>query len=118
MSYAVAQQEYVRKASDNDVTTPDGGSWLSAYAIYLGATEPNGTWVQTICELLGVTQPLNGSWVQALANFYGITTYEPFGNWWLALADGATPLVSWVLQTGVWRNGNTIWTANGIWNTI
>ena len=115
---ASAQQQYVERASGGEVLSPTGGTWLSAYAIYLGATEPKGTWLQTICEELGITQPLNGSWVQALANHYGIT--EPVGgNWWIALAIGPVePVVSdWVLATGVWRNGNTVW-RDEIWTTV
>lgn len=84
---ASAQQHYVFRASGGAVTSPTGGSWLSAFALYLGATEPKGTWLQTICEELGITEPLNGSWVQALANYYGIN--QPVGgNWWIALATG------------------------------
>lgn len=112
MSYAVAQQEYVRRASFDAVTYPTGGSWLSAYAIYLGATEANGTWVQTICNLLGVTEPLNGSWVQALANYYGITSYEPYGNWWLALAEHTfIPPVGfdWDTNTNFWEVEARTW---------
>ena len=116
--YASAQQEFVFKASGGAVTEPVEGSWLAAFALHLGATEPNGTWIQTICELVGQNEPINGSWIQALAVAYNITNLEPYANWWLALADGAAPLVQWVLETGVWRNGNTIWAANGIWKTI
>ena len=86
LTYASAQQQFVIRASNNAVTEPVGGSWLAAYAIYLGATEPNGTWLQTICELTGITAPLNGSWIQALANHYGIT--QPIsGNYWIDLAE-------------------------------
>lgn len=113
--FADAKQQYVFNASNGDVTEPVAGSWLAAYAIYLGATEPKGTWLQTICEQLGVTEPVNGSWVQALALHYGIT--EPVhANWWLTLATA--DLIQWVLETGVWRNGDTIWTADGIWKTV
>jgi len=112
MSYAVAQQEYVRKASNDAVTYPTGGSWLGAYAIYLGATEPNGTWVQTICNQLGVTEPLNGSWVQALANYYGITSADEYGNWWTALAEHTfTPIVgfNWETDTNFWEAETRTW---------
>jgi hypothetical protein len=113
---ASAQQQYVFRASGEAVTTPVGASWLAAYALYLGATDIKGTWLQTICELKGITQPLNGSWVQALANYYGIT--QPVGgNWWIALATGAVePGGNWILQTGIW-DGAGIWTADGIWET-
>jgi hypothetical protein len=110
---ASAQQQYVFRASGGVVTEPTAGSWLAAYALYLGATEIKGTWLQTICELKGITQPLNGSWVQALANYYDIL--EPVGgNWWMALATQDTD--NWILQTGIW-NGAGIWTADGIWET-
>lgn len=82
-----AQQVYVERASGGAVTSPVGGTWLSAYALHLGATEVRGTWLQTICEELNITTPVNGSWVQALAAHYGIA--EPVGgNWWIALALG------------------------------
>ena len=111
---ASAQQQYVFRASGGAVTTPVGGSWLSAYALYLGATSIKGTWLQTICEELGITEPLNGSWVQALAAHYGI--FEPInGNWWIALAIGdVEPGGEWILETGIW-NADGIWTADGIW---
>lgn len=116
LTFANAKQQYVFRASGEEVIEPVAGSWLAAYALYLGATEPvNGSWIQAICNQLGVTEPVNGSWVQALALVYNIT--EPIhANWWLSLATGDVKL--WVLTTGIWRNGNTIWRANGIWNTI
>ena len=86
LTYASAQQQFVIRVSNGAVTEPVGGSWLAAYAIYLGATEPNGTWLQTICELTGITAPVNGSWIQALAAHYGIT--QPIsGNYWIDLAE-------------------------------
>ena len=113
LTYALAQQQYVYNASSGAVTEPTGGSWLAAYAIYLGATEPNGTWLQTICEQLGVTQPVNGSWVQALANYYGITNTIGYGNWWLALADisGPTPPTHeiWGTSLAVWGTETDTW---------
>lgn len=114
---ASAQKQYVFRASGEEVTEPVGGSWLAAYALYLGATEVHSTWLQTICELKGITQPLNGSWVQALCNFYGIVETVG-GNWWIALATGdVEPGGNWILQTGIW-NGAGIWTAEGIWETV
>ena len=115
--FADAKQQYVFNVSNGEVTEPVGGSWLSAYAIYLGATEPKGTWLQTICHQLGITEPVNGSWVQALAFFYGITE-SIGGNWWIALALEATSADDWMLSTGIWKNGNTIWTSDGIWKTV
>lgn len=112
---ASAQKQYVFRASGEEVTEPVGGSWLAAYALYLGATSVNSTWLQTICELKGITQPLNGSWVQALCNFYGIVETVG-GNWWIALATGDVEPDNWILATGIW-NGAGIWTAEGIWET-
>lgn len=114
---ASAQQQYVFRASGEEVTEPVGASWLAAYALYLGATEVKSTWLQTICELKGITQPLNGSWVQALADFHGIV--EPVGgNWWVALATGDVEPVGgdWILATGIWNEAG-VWTGDGIWET-
>ena len=114
---ASAQQQYVFRASGGAVTTPVGGSWLSAYALYLGATSIKGTWLQTICEELGVTEPVNGSWVQALAAYYDI--FEPVGgNWFIALAVGPVEPVTgdWILATGVW-NGTGVW-RDELWTTV
>lgn len=82
-------KDYVECASGGSVTAPNNGSWISAYAIALGATEiANGSWLQTLCEQLGITQPVNSSWVIALANYYGIS--QPVnGSWWYAIADNA-----------------------------
>ncbi len=82
-------KDYVECASGGSVTAPNNGSWISAYAIALGATEiANGSWLQTLCEQLGITQPVNSSWVIALANYYGIS--QPVnGSWWYAIADEA-----------------------------
>lgn len=82
-------KDYVECASGGTVTAPFNGSWISAYAIALGATEiENGSWLQTLCEQLGITQPVNSSWVIALANYYGIS--QPVnGSWWYAIADNA-----------------------------
>ena len=82
-------KDYVECASGGSVTAPNNGSWISAYAIALGATEiENGSWLQTLCEQLGITQPVNSSWVIALANYYGIS--QPVnGSWWYAIADEA-----------------------------
>jgi len=110
LTLAVAQQEYVFKASGGAVTTPVYGSWLAAYATYLGATEPHGTWLQTICEQLGITAPLNGSWIQALCFYYGITDTIGYANWWLALADQVTPLNDvWSTNGDTWAAETEIW---------
>lgn len=111
LTLASAQQQYVFNASAGAVTEPVYGSWLAAYATYLGATEPNGTWLQTICEELGVTAPVNGSWVQALALYYGITSTVGYGNWWLALADvTALPVDDvWSTNESTWINEAETW---------
>ncbi len=100
-------KDYVECASSGAVTAPNNGSWISAYAIHLGATTiVNGSWLQTLCYQLGVTSPVNSSWVIALANYYGIT--QPVnGSWWYAIADNAcngTPPVGLV-----WSTTNTEW---------
>lgn len=94
-------KDYVECASGGTVTAPFNGSWISAYAIALGATEiENGSWLQTLCEQLGITQPVNSSWVIALADYYGIT--QPVnGSWWYAIADEAcngTPAFTGILD--------------------
>ena len=110
LTLASAQQEYVFKASGGAVTEPTYGSWLAAYAIWLGATEPKGTWLQTICDQFGITEPVNGSWVQALALYYGITNTIGYGNWWLALADQATdPVDIWGTNAVAWMNETETW---------
>lgn len=111
LTYAIAQQEFAFKASGGAVTEPIGGSWLAAFAIWQGATEPNGTWLQTICEAFGITQPINGSWVQALANFYGITTTVGYGNWWIAIADNAAPPApdTWEFNADLWQAETELW---------
>ena len=82
-------KDYVQCASNDAVTAPNNGSWISAYAIYLGATTiVNGSWLQTLCYQLGITTPVNSSWVIALANYYGVT--QPVnGSWWYGIADEA-----------------------------
>lgn len=82
-------KDYVECASGGAVTAPNNGSWISAYAIHLGATTiVNGSWLQTLCYQLGVTQPINSSWVIALANYYSVGAPEN-GSWWYAIADEA-----------------------------
>jgi len=110
-------KDYVECASGGSVTAPNNGSWISAYAIALGATEiENGSWLQTLCEQLGITQPVNSSWVIALANYYGIS--QPVnGSWWYAIADDACngiqppPPFIWNLDTLVWENEVRLWAA-------
>ena len=82
-------KDYVECASGGNVTAPNNGSWISAYAIYLGATTiVNGSWLQTLCYQLGITTPVNSSWVIALANSYSITA-PVNGSWWYAIAESA-----------------------------
>jgi len=82
-------KDYVECASNGAVTAPYNGSWISAYAIHLGATGPvNGSWLQALCAQLGITQPVNNSWIIALANYYGISN-PVNGTWWYAIADDA-----------------------------
>ena len=89
MDIQLATRDYAQCISNDTITEPTGGTWVSAAAIYLGATEPvNGSWIQALCVQLGVTQPLYGSWVIALANHYGVT--QPLnGSWWFGIADEA-----------------------------
>ena len=107
-------KDYVSCASNGAVTTPFNGSWISAYAIHLGATTiVNGSWLQTLCVQLGVTAPVNNSWVIALAQYYGIT--QPVnGSWWYAIADEAcngTPQVPfvWNTNTNNWEAETRTW---------
>lgn len=106
-------KDYVECASNGAVTAPNNGSWISAYAIHLGATTiVNGSWLQTLCVQLGITQPVNSSWVIALANHYGIT--QPVnGSWWYAIADHAcnaapSPLI-WNTTTSQWQLETSTW---------
>tara|TARA_R110002020_G_scaffold445881_1_gene657854 strand:+ start:18228 stop:18584 length:357 start_codon:yes stop_codon:yes gene_type:complete len=108
-------KDYVECASGGAVTTPTNGSWISAYALYLGATTiVNGSWLQTLCAQLSITTPVNGSWVIALAAHYGIT--EPKnGTWWYAIADhacnGGAPGVPfvWNTNTNNWEAETRTW---------
>lgn len=111
-------KDYADCRSGGAVTEPDGGTWVSAIALYLGATEPvNGSWIQALCAAEGVTAPVNDSWVQALAESYGLT--EPVnGTWWFAIADhwcngGPTPPPSfiWNLNTRLWNTEPRVWAA-------
>jgi len=87
MDIQLATRDYALCLSNDTITEPTGGTWVSAAALYLGATGPvNGSWIQALCAQLGISQPLYGSWVIALADHYGIT--QPLnGSWWFAIAD-------------------------------
>lgn len=100
MDIQLATRDYALCLSSNTITEPTGGTWVSAAALYLGATGPvNGSWIQALCAQLGISQPLYGSWVIALADHYGITQPEN-GTWWWAIANtvcngggGVTPCI-------------------------
>ena len=108
-----AVQTYVECASGGAVTEPLNGSWLQAYANFLGVTSPsNMSWLQAVCEHFGVTAPVNASWVQALALYYGIV--EPQDNsWWIALAEHAcgAPVIPfiWSTNTTNWETETRTW---------
>jgi len=89
MDIQLATRDYALCISNDTITEPNGGTWVSAAALYLGATEPvNGSWIQALCAQLGITTPVYGSWVIALANHYGVT--QPLnGSWWFGIADEA-----------------------------
>lgn len=110
-----AVQQWVFNQTSGAVTEPVNGSWLQAYAEYLGATEPiNSSWLQTVCIELGITAPLHGSWVIALANYYGITTPAGYGTWWMAIADASAPTpgdLIWETTTSNWEAETTLWNA-------
>ena len=80
-------KDYVTCVTNDGVTLPNGGTWISALCIYYGITEPvNGSWIQAYCNYKGITTPVNGSWTIALANSLGITA-PVNGSWWYAIAD-------------------------------
>lgn len=113
MSISNSVKAYVECASNGNVTAPNNGGWLSAYAIYLGATTiKNGSWLQTVCDQLGITSPVNGSWVIALANHYGVT--QPLnGTWWFAIQDSVCtappPALVWNTTTTQWQLETSTW---------
>tara|TARA_B110000483_G_scaffold73426_1_gene91337 strand:+ start:557 stop:1942 length:1386 start_codon:yes stop_codon:yes gene_type:complete len=95
-------KDYVTCVTNDGVTLPNGGTWISALCIYYGITEPiNGSWIQAYCNYKGITTPVNGSWTIALANSLGITA-PVNGSWWYAIAyeqcNGVTlaPIVDFV----------------------
>ena len=102
-------RDYAQCISNGAITTPTGGTWVSAAAIYLGQTTPvNNSWLQALCVALGITTPVYGSWVIALATHYNIT--QPLnGSWWYAIADEACngippqPPFIWNLNTNNWN---------------
>ena len=107
-------QTFCQTQSNGTLTAPVNGSWIQAYAEYLGLTEPvNESWLQAVCIEKGITQPLWGSWTIALANFYNVTT--PNATWWCALADlPYTPLIPpfiWDQDTRLWEAEVRKWAA-------
>tara|TARA_R110000803_G_scaffold201355_1_gene266120 strand:+ start:1007 stop:2089 length:1083 start_codon:yes stop_codon:yes gene_type:complete len=107
-------QTYVQTQSLGTIIAPVNGSWIQAYAEYIGLVTPiNDSWLQAICEEFGITEPLYGSWTIALANYYGIS--QPRGTWWCALADaayvppGGTPPFQWDLDTRLWEVESRQW---------
>ena len=107
-------QTYVQTQSLNTITEPVNGSWIQAYAEYIGLVAPvNDSWLQAICEEFGITAPLFGSWTIALANYYGIS--NPDATWWCAIAQapyvppGGTPPFIWNLDTRVWEAETRVW---------
>ena len=117
MDITTATRLYVQCASNGTITEPTGGSWMSAYALYLGATEPvNASWLQTVCIQLGITQTVNGSWLIALAAHYNIPA-PVNGTWMNAIQDevcnGVPTLLVWNLVTSLWNLETTQW-ATGV----
>ena len=101
-------KDYAMCVSNNAITEPTGGTWISALCIYYGITEPvNGSWIQAYCNYLGITTTVYGSWTIALANYYSITQAKN-GTWWYAIADDACngvapqPPFVWNLNTNNW----------------
>ena len=109
------QQQYVYNQTAGTVTATVNGNWLQAYCEYLGVTQPvNNSWLQALCVNFGITEPLYGSWTIALANYYGITTPAPYGTWWNAIANVATPPITEL----IWNETTSFWNATDVnWAT-
>lgn len=109
-------KDYAFCISSGAITTPTGGTWVSAAAIYLGQTTPvNNSWLQALCTALGITAPVNNSWVIALADYYGIT--QPMnGSWWFAIANNACNAApATPCEWG--SNNNTFGTETRVWSS-
>ena len=109
-------KDYVTCTTNDGVTLPDGGSWISALCIYYNITEPvNGSWLVAYCNYLGITVPVYGSYTIALAQYLGVTAPEN-NSWWYAIANEAcngTPF-----NPCVWGvNTNTFGTETRIWSS-
>jgi|TARA_R110002096_G_scaffold39388_6_gene107841 hypothetical protein len=116
MDITEAIKDYAMCVSNNAITYPNGGTWISALCLYEGITEPvNGSWIQAYCIYLGINQPINGSWVIALADYYSITQPKN-GTWWYAIADEAcngipaTPCI-WGVNQNTFGLETRIWSA-------
>ena len=80
-------KDYVQCVTNNAVTFPTGGSWISALCNYYGITEPvNGSWLVAYCNYLGINAPVYGSYTIALAAYYNISA-PVNASWWYAIAD-------------------------------
>ena len=109
-------KDYVQCVTNDAVTLPNGGTWISALCIYYNITEPvNGSWIQAYCIYLGIPAPINGSWTIALAESLGITQPKN-GSWWYAIADEqcngvpATPCI-WGVNTNNFGNEGRVWSS-------
>ena len=107
-------QTYVQTQSLGTITEPVNGSWIQAYAEYIGLVAPvNESWLQAICEEFGITAPLYGSWTIALADYYNIT--NPDATWWCAISQapyvppGGIPPFIWNLNTREWELETRVW---------
>ena len=103
---------YAECISSGAITEPNGGTWMSAIALWQGSTEPlNGTWLQRHCDNLGITEPQFGSWLIALSYHYGET--EPINGTWanaILIGCGAVPTdLIWDLTTTEWQLETTEW---------
>ena len=97
-------KDYVQCVTNNAVTFPTGGSWISALCNYYGITEPvNGSWLVAYCNYLGINAPVYGSYTIALAAYYSISA-PVNASWWYAIADEvcngipAVPCIGVVIQ--------------------
>lgn len=103
---------YAECISSGAITEPNGGTWMSAIALWQGSTEPlNGTWLQRHCDNLGITEPQFGSWLIALSYHYGET--EPINGTWanaILVGCGAVPTdLIWNLTTTEWQLETSDW---------
>ena len=108
-------RRYAECISGGAITEPNGGTWMSAIALWQGSTEPlNGTWLQRHCNNLGITEPQFGSWLIALSYHYGET--QPINGTWaqavlVGCEGGPAPVIPfiWDQDTKLWENEDRIW---------